>query len=226
MHCNFPGSSVHEILQARILEWVAISFSRGFSWPRDRTWVSCIAGRPFTIWATREAPKGKIGRWNEDAVSISSSHLSRIWQQLCNSSAYQLFLPTSDCVLVTLIMDLMTTRRDWGGSWWQQASSCKATSLSKIITVFKLENACLLRCRVACFLQQENLEKTWGFEILNSTWVHKISPFQVFFLFFFFFWLCWVLIAACRFFLLLSTGSRVYGLSSCRAGLSTCVAWA
>ena len=50
-----PGSSVHGIPQARILEWIAISFSRGSSWPRDQTWVSCIAGRFFTIWATREA---------------------------------------------------------------------------------------------------------------------------------------------------------------------------
>ena len=40
-----PGSSVHGILQAWILEWVAISFSRGSSWPRDQTWVSCIAGK-------------------------------------------------------------------------------------------------------------------------------------------------------------------------------------
>ena len=55
MDCSLPGSSVHEILQARILEWVAIPFSRGSSWPRDWTWVSCIAGRCFTIWATREA---------------------------------------------------------------------------------------------------------------------------------------------------------------------------
>ena len=42
-----PGSSVHGILQARILEWVAILFSRWSSWPRDPTWVSCIAGRFF-----------------------------------------------------------------------------------------------------------------------------------------------------------------------------------
>ena len=42
------------ILQARLLEWVAISFSRGSSQPGDRTWVSCIAGRFFTIWAMRE----------------------------------------------------------------------------------------------------------------------------------------------------------------------------
>ena len=55
MDCNTPGSSVHTILQARILEWVAILFSRESSRPRDRTQVSLIADRFFTIWATREA---------------------------------------------------------------------------------------------------------------------------------------------------------------------------
>ena len=51
-----PGSSVHGILQAGILEWVAIPFSRESSWTRNRPQVSCIAGGLFTIWATREAP--------------------------------------------------------------------------------------------------------------------------------------------------------------------------
>ena len=55
MDCSPPGSSVHEILQARVLEWVSISYSRGSSQPRDQTWVPCIAGRFFTIWAIREA---------------------------------------------------------------------------------------------------------------------------------------------------------------------------
>ena len=54
--CSQPGSSIHGILQARILEWVAISFSRGSSQPRDWTRVSCIAGRQFNLWVTREAP--------------------------------------------------------------------------------------------------------------------------------------------------------------------------
>ena len=49
-----PGFSVHEILQARILEWVAIPFSREYSWPRDWTRISRIVGRFFTISATRE----------------------------------------------------------------------------------------------------------------------------------------------------------------------------
>ena len=52
--CRLPGSSVHRIFQARVLEWVAISFSRGSSQPRNRTQVSHIVGRHFTIWATRE----------------------------------------------------------------------------------------------------------------------------------------------------------------------------
>ena len=51
---SLPGPSVHWILQARILEWVANSFSRRSSWLRDRTQVSCIAGTFFTIWATRD----------------------------------------------------------------------------------------------------------------------------------------------------------------------------
>ena len=50
-----PGFAVHRILQARLLEWVAIPFSRGSSWPRDWTRVSHIAGRVFNVWATREA---------------------------------------------------------------------------------------------------------------------------------------------------------------------------
>ena len=52
MDCSPRGSSTHGIFQARILEWVAIPFSRGSSWPRDRTQFSHIAGRLFTIWAT------------------------------------------------------------------------------------------------------------------------------------------------------------------------------
>ena len=48
MDCNSPGSSIHGILQARILEWIAISLSRGSSWSRDQTRVSCLAGGFFT----------------------------------------------------------------------------------------------------------------------------------------------------------------------------------
>ena len=57
MDCSPPGSSVHGIFQARILEWVATSFSRGSSWPRDQTRVSCIVGIFFTTdWAPVTTP--------------------------------------------------------------------------------------------------------------------------------------------------------------------------
>ena len=56
MDCSPPGSLLsREILQARILKWVAMPSSRGSSHPRDQTLVSCIAGRFFTVWGTREA---------------------------------------------------------------------------------------------------------------------------------------------------------------------------
>ena len=55
MDCSPPGSSVRGILKVRILKRVAILFSRASSWPRDWTPVSCITGRYFTIWDSREA---------------------------------------------------------------------------------------------------------------------------------------------------------------------------
>ena len=72
MDCNPPGSSIHGILQARILGWVAISFSRESSQPRDWTQVSCIAGRCFKLWATRE----------------THNNLSKGWWRACSSAGF------------------------------------------------------------------------------------------------------------------------------------------
>ena len=65
MDCSPPGSSVHGIFQAVVLEWIAISFSRGSSRPRDQTRLSCIVDRHFTVWATREVllPASKWGSY-------------------------------------------------------------------------------------------------------------------------------------------------------------------
>ena len=55
MDCSLQGTSVHGILQTRILEWVAMPFSKGSSWPKDQisiSCISCLAGRFFTHWAT------------------------------------------------------------------------------------------------------------------------------------------------------------------------------
>ena len=59
--CTPPGFSVHGILQARILECVAIPFSRGPFQPRDWTSGSCMSGEFFTVWATREAKNMGVG---------------------------------------------------------------------------------------------------------------------------------------------------------------------
>ena len=60
MDCSLPGSSDHGIFQAIVLEWIAISFSRGSSQSRDRTQVSRIIDRRFTVWATREVQQNYI----------------------------------------------------------------------------------------------------------------------------------------------------------------------
>ena len=69
MDCSLSGSSVHEIFQARVLEWVAISFSRRSSRPRDWTQVSSIVGSRFTVWTTREVffrvPASISRRWEQ-----------------------------------------------------------------------------------------------------------------------------------------------------------------
>ena len=69
MDCNSPGSSVYEIFQARILELVAISFSRAFSQPRDQTQVPYSAGGSITVWATREAQDKLFGEKMKNILS-------------------------------------------------------------------------------------------------------------------------------------------------------------
>ena len=68
IECSLQDSSVHVVLQARMLEWVAIPFSGGSSQPRGWTQVSCIAGRFFAIWATREAPNSNLTQVNVNVL--------------------------------------------------------------------------------------------------------------------------------------------------------------
>ena len=73
MNCNSPGSSVHGIFQARILEWVAISYSRGSSWPRNWTHISCTGRQILYHWDTWEASHASM----EINKYISSYHLKK-----------------------------------------------------------------------------------------------------------------------------------------------------
>ena len=84
MDCSWPDSSVHGILQARILEWVAMPASRGSSWLRNRTWVSCIAGRFFTDWASRAISQIKTIPWmspfdSEEIIPIMFNTCRGAW---------------------------------------------------------------------------------------------------------------------------------------------------
>ena len=63
MNCSPPGSSLHGISQVRILEWVAISYSRGSSWPKDRTHVSCIGRWILYHWTTCKTIHISITTW-------------------------------------------------------------------------------------------------------------------------------------------------------------------
>ena len=72
MDYSLPGSSILGIFQARILEWVAISLSRGSSWPGDRTWVSHIAGRCFYLLSHEGSPQINILRIPTDKSMISN----------------------------------------------------------------------------------------------------------------------------------------------------------
>ena len=74
--CSLPGSCVHGIFQAIVLEWIAISFSRGSSWPRDLTRVSRIVDRRFTLWATREVLIPKKGNAKEYSNYHTIAHIS------------------------------------------------------------------------------------------------------------------------------------------------------
>ena len=108
MDCSPPDSSVHGILQVRILEWVAILFSRGSSQPRDRTGGSFIAGRFLTIWATREAQ-----------LFISMIHMEPFLKipllggTKCFLSYSSLYFSKSVCFLVMLVLKTLFSEIHW-----------------------------------------------------------------------------------------------------------------
>ena len=83
MDYSLPGSSVHGMLQAKILEWVAIPFSKRSFQPWDWTWVSSIAGRFFTVWTIKHASNVYVREWKKKGSSTETlcklHYLSDIW---------------------------------------------------------------------------------------------------------------------------------------------------
>ena len=109
MDCSPPGSSVHGILQARTLEWVAISFSRGSSWPRDQTcisWFSCTAGGFFTteppgkpgfccyspqiLWQLETQPFSENIQWRKD--NLLNKWFWKNWSTTCKTMKLEHFI--------------------------------------------------------------------------------------------------------------------------------------
>ena len=125
MDCSPQGSSAYGILQARILEWVAISFSRESSGLRDQTRVSCITGRFFTVWATRKAWKAECTTWEDNIVKdeiLRSTFKSKALNKLkTNKQKKQGFPGGSDgeesaCKQETRVQSLswkIPWRREW-----------------------------------------------------------------------------------------------------------------
>ena len=111
MDCSLLGSSVHGIFQAIVLEWIAISFSRGSSQPRDQTRVSHIVDRCLTVWVTREVhPKHPV--------------LTAFWAPYCINS---FFLACIVCIVKAMVFPVAMYRCE---SWTKKRLSAEEPMLS------------------------------------------------------------------------------------------------
>ena len=128
MDGSHPGFSVHGILQARILEWVAIPFSRGPSRLRDQTWVSCFAGGFSTIWATREAPGIGIiepqitgclgnpmnrGAWGATVHGVTKGLYDFATEHIHMVRTFKLYSFSKFQVYNTVLLTVVTMRKIW-----------------------------------------------------------------------------------------------------------------
>ena len=141
MDCSSPGSFLHGIFQARILEWVAVSFSRGSSWPRDRTCVPCIASGLFTFWATWEAVSAEDTAVNQmdSALGPLGSYIlvDKGWASGTDklSKSVVLYIRRSVCdragpvwlFLNRVVGESLTSKRRWhlGDNLWSMWTSKK-----------------------------------------------------------------------------------------------------
>ena len=119
MDCSLPGSSVCGILQARIVEWVAIPFSGGSSQPRDQTWVSCIAGGFFTVWTIREISHKQKRNLKHFSLRASLAvQWLRLWASITGDSGLipgwgtKISHDICVCVLMCLVSQLCLTLFD------------------------------------------------------------------------------------------------------------------
>ena len=110
-----PGFSVHGILQARKLEWVAISSSRGSSWPRDWTHVSCIGRQILYCWVTREA----------QLCSYTFIYRKKHYIYICNKIKYAFIFSSVAQSCLTLCQTLQHARLPWWLSSKESTYQCR-----------------------------------------------------------------------------------------------------
>ena len=108
MDCSLPDSSGHGILQARILEWVAIAFSRGSYWPRDQTWVPQIQADSLSS-EPQGSPYNVILYSNKKKLSADMGYVDKSWNILLNERSHS--QRTTDCT-VSLIWNAQN-RKDY-----------------------------------------------------------------------------------------------------------------
>ena len=158
MNCSLPGSSVHGILQARILEWVALPSSRGSSQSRDWTWVSHTAGRFFIIWTTRNEGTGPWYSHIDQLLGMWLSQGSLLDLGWC-SSLFLRAVPTASTSREQGKWVLQSWSKELGGApelsfisewmWRQQKqrteiSTKSSTQLDSGKVVYKFLCACML----------------------------------------------------------------------------------
>ena len=131
MDCSLPGTSLHGILQARVLAWVASSFSRGSSRPRDQTQVSHIPGRHFNLWATREACSNYrtialISHASKVMLKILQARFSSMW--IVNFQMFKLVLEKAEEPEIKLSTSVGSLKKE---------ESSRKTSISALLTMQK-----------------------------------------------------------------------------------------
>ena len=127
MDFSLPGFSIHGIFQARVPEWVAISFSRGPSWLRVRAQVSRIAGRRFMLWATREAHSSSdFSSLNSNTVDLATwVYFSQFWRlEVRDQGSSKLMSAEGSPGLQTAVLSLYPH----GMENRERASSCVSSS--------------------------------------------------------------------------------------------------
>ena len=138
MDCSSPGSSVHGILQARIMGWAIISFPSGPSQPRDWTQISHIAGRFFTIRVTKEAPSSSYRKKKKKKETFSLCFfLQGRWSLCLALSVYFVDFPMNTH---------LCAHKGW---WWSESGTSKCSSSVTPNTT------CPWNIHVFCFLCEE-----------------------------------------------------------------------